>query len=456
MAENKLAVIILAAGKGSRMKASLPKVLHDLAGAPMISWVIRAAESLKPDRIIGVIGPDMDDVAEGFKPYDTIIQKEQNGTGGAVKAALPLLKDFKGDVLILLGDTPLLPSSALKSLIKVRHKDLYTGLSVLTVNRHNPFGYGRILTNDSGAVEAVVEEKDATAQQKKIVLCNTGTFCVDGARLHEWCAKLDTKNVAGEYYLTDLPKIAGSENVTTAMAILDDENLAQGCNTQAELAQLQNTAQQHLRADAMAKGTVMQDPSSVYLSYDTKIGKNVVIEPHVWVGPNVVIGSNVRIRAFSYLEGAVIGKGAVIGPQARLRTGADIGPDARIGNFVEIKKSRIGKRSKIGHLAYVGDCVMGDDTNFSAGAITVNYDGFEKHQTTIGKGVMVGSNVNLVAPVHIDDGAYIAAGSTITEDIPANSLSVARERATIRDGWAERYRKKMKKLRESKQRNKQA
>lgn len=443
--KHELAVIVLAAGKGTRMKSSLPKVMHKIAGLPMISHVIRAAEKLKPAHIITVIAPGMDDVAAAAAPHLCAVQKTQKGTGDAVKSALPYLKNFQGDVLILLGDMPLIRTQTLKSLIAARRKNPDIGLAVLGVHLDDPTGYGRMVLNDDGTLDSIIEHKDASAAQKQITLVNTGAFCVDGAELPKWIGAIQNKNAQGEFYITDLPAIAARAARKTAVVVADDAGEVRGCNTRADLAALEYIAQTRLRAASLDGGVTMTDPETVYFSWDTKIGADTVIEPHVVFGPGVSIESGVAIRAFSHIEGASIGKGASIGPFARLRPGAKIGEGAKIGNFVEIKKSAIGARSKIGHLAYVGDTDMGEDVNFSAGAITVNYDGFNKHKTGIGSGAMIGSNVNLVAPVTIGKGAYIAAGSTVAGDVPQDALFVARERGVTKKSWAKNFRAKNKK-----------
>ncbi len=437
MSQKPLNIVILAAGKGTRMKSESPKVMHALAGLPMINWLLKTAEQLSPEKIIVVTGPDMPDLEAAVKPHATVIQPERNGTGGAVKAALSELQGFDGDVLILLGDTPLVKLETLVSLIQAKGNG---GLSVLGCVMDNPHGYGRLIA-EKNVLQKIVEDKDASAKEKEVTLVNTGAFCVDGARLAGWVEAIGSNNAQGEYYLTDLPEIAAKDKAQTFTSLTTDEDEVRGCNKQADLAALEKTLQQRLRITVMESGVRLQDPTTVYFHHDTKIGQGTTIEPNVFFGPGVEIADHVTIKAFCHFEATKIDSGATVGPFARLRPGTHIEQDVRIGNFVEIKKSRIGKGSKVNHLAYVGDTDMGEDTNFSAGAITVNYDGFQKHQTTIGKGVMIGSNVNLVAPVQIDDGAFVAAGSTITEDVPADSLSVERTKAEIRTGWAAAYRK---------------
>ncbi len=442
MSKKPLAVVILAAGQGTRMKSNLPKVMHTLAGWPMIKWLLQSVEALAPEKIITVIGPDMPDLKKAVQPHETVVQKTRDGTAGALRCALPKLKGFQGDVLVLLGDAPLISVHTLRALVHMRSQGSKTGISVLGVELPNPYGYGRLIMSREGLLQDIVEQADADYEQQMVRLVNTGGFCIDGARLSRWLDMVGNDNAQGEYYLTDLPAIAARDRVDTRVCICPDPEEVMGCNSRSDLANLEMALQKRLRNAVMEDGVTMLDASSVYLHHDTAIAPGVVIEPHVFFGPDVHVSEGAHIKAFSHIEGTNIGKNASVGPFARLRPGSEIEEDVRIGNFVEIKQSTIGTRSKIGHLAYVGDCEMGDDVNFSAGAITVNYDGFEKHKTIIGKGVMVGSNVNLVAPLQVDDGAFIAAGSTVTEDVPADSLSIARDTAEIRKGWAAKYRKR--------------
>ncbi len=432
-----LAIIILAAGKGTRMKSDKPKVMHELAGRPMINWLLGACDALNPEKIVVVTGPDMPELEEAVKPHQTALQETRDGTGGAVRVAAPLLDGFDGDVLIVLGDTPLMSDHTLRDLIASKGE---APLSVLGCVLDKPFGYGRLILDEAGFLQAIVEEKDAAPEQKAVQLVNTGVFCVDGAQLGGWLDQLDSNNAQGEYYITQLPEIIAKTGAKMVVSVTPETHEILGCNTRADLATLEGHLQDRLREEHMNNGVVMHAPSTVYLWHDTEIGQDTVIEPNVIFGPEVKIAEAVTIKGFSHLEGAVVKKGAILGPFARLRPDTTIGEDAKIGNFVEIKKSNIGNGAKVNHLAYVGDCEMGDRVNFSAGAITVNYDGFQKHQTVIGKDVMVGSNVNLVAPVHIDDGAFVAAGSTITEDVPADALGIARDPAQIRKGWAAKFR----------------
>ncbi len=437
-----LAVVILAAGKGTRMRSDQPKVMHKVLGLPMINWVINTTNSLNPDKTIIVTGEGMDDLVAAVAPHDYVIQQTQLGTGDALKAAMPALKSFIGDVLVVLGDMPFLNPASLERLIAARNIDAGTGISVLGAQVDNPFGYGRLLISEDGTLLAIREEKDASDEEKLVNIVNTGAFCIDSRRIERWLLNLNNNNSQGEYYITDLPEIAAKDKMKTRVALVEDQREVCGCNTRFELIALKEMAQQMMRESFIDDGVIMQDPSSVYLHYDTQIGTGTFIEPNVYFGAGVIVGENVHIKAFCHFEGAIIGDKTTIGPFARLRPGAEIGQKVRIGNFVEVKKSAVGNGSKISHLAYVGDTIMGTDVNFGCGAITVNYDGFEKHQTVIGDGVMIGSNVNLVAPISLDDGAFVAAGSTITKDVPADALSVGRSQVKVRKGWAALNRKR--------------
>lgn len=437
-----LAVVILAAGKGSRMKSDQPKVMHKLAGLPMINWLLKTVSQLNPDQIYVITGPDMPDLEAAVAPHQTVLQQVRNGTGGALQCALPFLDGFKGNVMVLLGDTPLLSLQSLQALLDARNADALTGISVLGTLLNNPTGYGRLIEKSDGTLRHIVEEKDATAKERAVKKVNTGAFCIDGMRLANWLSKIDSNNAQGELYITDLPYIAAEDGFKTRVAMAGDAAETVGCNTRADLAQLEGTLQNRLREDIMKSGVHMHDPSTVYLHHDTVIEPGTVIEPNVFFGAGVTVKANAHIKAFCHFEGATIGENVTIGPFARLRPETELGNNVRIGNFVEVKKSKIGEGSKINHLGYVGDCVMGADVNFSAGAITVNYDGFEKHKTHIGNNVIVGSNANLIAPIAIDDGAFIAAGSTVTEDVPTDALSISRESGKIREGWAAEYRRR--------------
>lgn len=436
--KDPLAIVILAAGKGTRMKSDKPKVMHEIAGRPMIGWLIEVAESLSPEKIVIVTAPGMDDVAAAVAPHPVAIQKEQKGTGDAVKPALPLLKGFEGKILILLGDEPFLDKNVLEEMIG------WNGLSVMAVRPLSPKGLGRMIANEDGTLDRIVEEKDASEEQKEIRLCNAGNFCVPSTHLGKWLDQLQSNNAQNEFYLTDIPKIAEKDGYLTYV-VESDVQWVWGINTRAELAEHERMAQVMLREKAMAGGATLIDPNTVYLSFDTTFGRDVVVEPDVFCGPGVRIGDNVTINGFTHLEDVIIAQGASIGPFARIRGGAHLKENVKVGNFVEIKKSVIESGAKMNHLAYIGDSSIGAKSNIGAGTITCNYDGFDKHKTTIGAGVFVGSNSTLVAPVTLEDGAFVAAGSVVTHDVPKDSLVLARAKSVIKEGWATLYRNRKKK-----------
>lgn len=437
----KIACIILAAGKGTRMKSALPKPLHPVAGAPMVQHVIAAAEGLNPDRIVVVIGANMPEMAAAVQPHQTAVQQTANGTGGAALAARDALKDFDGDVLIVFGDSPLITTASLQRMIDIRRQMPAVGLTFSGMRPADPARYGRMVMDDDGTLKKIVEYKDATSDEKAITLCNGGIVVADGAKLFDWLSQIGNDNAQGEYYLTDLPPIARKDNRQTLVVEIDTAELA-GANTRVELAQLEHAMQQRLREKHMLNGATLIDPASVFFCADTLIGQDVLIEPNVFFGPAARVGDNVTIHAYSHIEGTEISNGAHIGPFARLRPGSHIGEGAKIGNFVETKNTRLGKGAKANHLTYLGDADIGDKTNIGAGVITCNYDGFLKYKTTVGSEAFIGSNTALVAPVTIGTGAIIGAGSTITKDVAQNALGITRAPQINKDGWAPEFRQK--------------
>lgn len=440
--KDPLAIVILAAGKGTRMKSRLPKVMHRIAGRPMIGWLIEVAESLNPEKIVVVTAPGMDDVAAAVAPHSVALQKEQRGTGDAVKPALEHLKGFTGKVLILLGDEPFLDKAVLEEMIG------WDGLSVMAVRPLSPKGLGRMIANEDGTLDRIVEEKDATEEQKEIRLCNAGNFCVPASHLGKWLDQLQPNNAQNEFYLTDIPRIAEKDGYLTYV-VETDVQWVWGINTRAELAEHERMAQVMLREKAMEEGVTFIDPNTAYLGHDTTFGRDIVVEPNVWFGAGVSIADNVVIHAFSHLENVKIERGAQIGPFARLRGGAHLKENVKIGNFVEVKNSVMEQGAKASHLSYLGDATVGPKSNIGAGTITCNYDGFDKHKTRIGAGVFVGSNATLVAPLSLEDGSFIAAGSVVTEDVPKDALFMARARHLVKEGWALLYRNKKKDKKES-------
>lgn len=421
--DQPLAIIILAAGKGSRMKSPLPKVLHPLAGLPMLLWLVQSCESLGPQKIVVVRNNETPEIDDLVAPHETAIQHEQNGTGDAVRAAMPALAGFDGRILIVMGDEPFVPLGALADMAA------RTELCVMGFETSDPHGLGRMVTDANGYLESIIEEKDCNDDQRAITLCNAGNYGINADDLRQWIDALDNNNAQGEFYITDLPEIARKQGHKTSIAAIEWEG-PWGINTQNQLAAHEKLLQNALRADHLNAGVHMLDPESVYFNYDTRIEAGVTIEPHVFFGAGVHIESGVRIKAFSHIEGATLKSGSSAGPYARIRPGSQIGEGAKIGNFVEINRSDIGEGAKIGHHCYVGDTQMGRGVNYSAGAITANYDGINKHKTIIGDHVMIGTNVNLVAPLIIEQNAFIAAGSTITENVPANALAISREKKT--------------------------
>ncbi|VAW13054.1 N-acetylglucosamine-1-phosphate uridyltransferase / Glucosamine-1-phosphate N-acetyltransferase [hydrothermal vent metagenome] len=434
--------IVLAAGMGTRMKSSRPKVMHEVAHRPMLAHVLRAAHQAGLSRRIVVIGLDMDEVGEavGDIPGETsfAIQTERRGTGHAVMAARQALDGHRGTVFILFGDTPLLRAETITAMASGLSG---ADISVLGFRPLDPSGYGRLLLDADGGLEAIVEHKDATEHQRRTDFCWSGLMAFSAARHLDLLDRLTTDNAQGEYYLTAIVEIARKTGLRVAAVECDAEDVM-GVNSRAELAKAEALMQDRLRVRAMAAGVTMADPASVYLAHDTELGADVVLEPGIVFGPGVTVGEGAHIRAFSHLEGARIGAGAAVGPYARLRPGANIGAGAKIGNFVEVKKSDIGANAKVSHLSYIGDAEIGARANIGAGTITCNYDGFNKWRTVIGEGAFIGSNSALVAPVRIGRSAFVASGSVVTADVEDDALVLGRARQEVKLGWAARFRAK--------------
>lgn len=434
-----LAVIILAAGDGTRMKSARPKVLHQVAQRPMIRHVLDAVAPLEPARTLVVVGKSMAEVVASVAPAETAVQSPPQGTGHAVKVALEALGRFEGDVLVVYGDTPLLTSQTLQALLAERRRAPAAAVAVLGMRPQDPGPYGRLVLASDGSLAAIVEAKDATAEQRAITLCNSGVMAFDGRHVAALVSAVGNSNAKGEYYLTDTVGLARKQDLTCrALETSTDELL--GVNSRAELAVAEAMMQQRLRARHMVAGVTLVDPTTVYFSADTAIGRDTVIEPSVIFGPGVRVGEAVEIRAMSHIVGATIGDRAVVGPFARLRPGAELGPEVHVGNFVEIKAARLGPGSKANHLSYVGDAVVGRGVNIGAGTITCNYDGFLKSVTTIGDGAFIGSNTALVAPVSVGADAIVGAGSVITSDVPADALALGRGRQVVKPGLAKELR----------------
>jgi bifunctional UDP-N-acetylglucosamine pyrophosphorylase/glucosamine-1-phosphate N-acetyltransferase len=442
-----VAVIILAAGHGTRMNSDLPKVLHCVGSAPLIAHTLGTARSLEPERIVVVVGHGGEAVAAAAREIDADVvvveQAEQKGTGHAVLAAAPALDGFEGDVVVLYADAPLVRPERLVAMLEARAKG--AAVVVLGFEAADPGSYGRLVT-DAAGLAAIVEARDATGAEREIRLCNSGILASDARLLLDLLAAVEPNNAKGEYYLTDVVGLARAQGLhATAITCPEAEML--GVNSRADLAAAEAAFQARARDAALANGTTLVDPATVWFALDTVIGRDVTVGQNVVFGPEVTVESGATIHAFSHLEGCHVSRGARIGPFARLRPGAEIAEDVHVGNFVEVKNAIVEEGAKANHLAYIGDARVGAGTNIGAGTITCNYDGVFKHRTEIGARVFVGSNSALVAPVSIGDGAIVAAGSVITEDVPAGALALGRARQAVKPGLGARL---MARLRETK------
>jgi bifunctional UDP-N-acetylglucosamine pyrophosphorylase/glucosamine-1-phosphate N-acetyltransferase len=433
-----LACIILAAGQGTRMRSDVPKVLHAIAGMPMIGYVLNACAELLPERITVVTPPGNAEIEKAVLPNRCAIQIKPLGTGDAVRAAHNDMRDSKGDVLVLYGDTPLITGATLR---RLQSKKAETGAAIVVAGfrTDEPGAYGRLVLGKGDRVEKIIEKVDASPAEREITLCNGGIMLFSSEKLWPLIDKLKDDNAKKEFYLTGCVALAFAAGDICAFTELPAVELL-GINTRSELARAEKLMQARLREQAMREGVTLIDPDTVYLSADTKIGRDVVIGPNVFIAPGVEIGSKVTIRAFCHFEQVRIEDGAVIGPFARLRPGSVIVAGAHIGNFVEIKNTEIGRGAKINHLSYIGDATIGAKANIGAGTITCNYDGFRKFHTHVGAEAFIGSNTALVAPVKVGEGSYVGAGSVITVDVPPYTLAVARGRQANIEGWASRFR----------------
>ena len=449
MSERSLSIVILAAGKGTRMKSKLPKVLHRIGGCPMLSHVLALAQDCRADSISVVVGPEMDEVATQVArdaPEARIfIQSEQKGTADAVLAARDALVGRTGPVVVLYADTPLIEAQTISRMVSVLKKK--EGIVVLGFEPDDPTGYGRLICNANGDIEAIREEKDASDSERQIRLCNSGVLAFDVLDLVHVLDRISDDNAKKEFYLTDAVHIVRSDGGQAAY-VTGTASEVLGVNSREQLAVAEAIWQRRVRRQFMDSGVTMIAPETVWLSYDTQIGRDVTIEPNVVFGPGVVIEDDVEIRANSHLvgidkkssAGVRVACGSVIGPYARLRPGAVVGKGAHVGNFVEIKSAELSDGAKVNHLTYVGDALVGEGSNIGAGTIFCNYDGFNKARSELGAGVFIGSNSALVAPVKIGDGAYVAAGSVITKDVEPDSLAIERSEQVEHKDWAMKYR----------------
>ncbi len=437
------ALIILGAGMGTRMNSDLPKVLHEIAGAPMLVHAMKAGAALEPERTVVVAGHGAALVEKAAKAYDpdvtVVIQSEQLGTAHAVGQARDALTGFGGDALVLYGDTPFIRPETLAAMTAAR---LTHDIVVLGFEAADPGRYGRLIMQDD-QLDRIVEFKDASDEERAVRLCNSGVIAAESATLFDLVDAVGNENAAGEYYLTDIIGIARARGLS-ATVVRCDEAETLGVNSRAELSRAEALFQQNARAVAQEDGVTLTAPETVFFAHDTVIGRDTVIEPNVVFGPGVTVESGATIRAFSHLEGCHVARGGVIGPYARLRPGAELAEDVKIGNFVEIKNAQIAEGAKVNHLSYIGDATIGARSNIGAGTITCNYDGVFKHHTTIGKDTFIGSNTMLVAPVTVGDAAMTGSGSVVTKDVPAGDLAVGRARQENKAGFAIRLFEKLK------------
>jgi len=442
MTDRPLAAIILAAGQGTRMKSETHKVLHPIAGKPMLHHLLDTVDSIGVERTVIVVGARREQIEASVAGRNVAIavQEEQLGTGHAVAQAHDALKGFAGDVLILYGDVPMVSADTMRDMIFRLNNGSDPRAVVLGFRPDDAGAYGRIIADDQGDIEKMVEYKDASERERAVNLCNSGLMAVRSTDLFILLDKISNDNAAGEYYLPDIVMLPGQQS---AVIEVDDPAEVAGVNSRAELAAVEGEWQSRRRAKAMADGVSLIAPETVWFSHDTEIASDVIIEPNVIFGPGVSIASGTTIYGHSHIEGAQIGADAKVGPFARLRPGSVMEEGSKIGNFVEMKKTVLGKGAKANHLTYLGDAEVGEGANIGAGTITCNYDGYFKYRTVIGKGAFVGSNSALVAPVTIGDGAIVGAGATLTKDVASDDLALVRAEQTVKAGWARKFRDAM-------------
>lgn len=432
--------VVLAAGEGTRMRSERPKVLHEIAGATMLSHVLRAVGEAGADRLAVVVGPDRADVEQAARSVapgaEIVVQAERLGTAHAVLRARGSLERAPGAVIVAFADTPLVRPETFSRLLA--SLEAGAAVSVLGFEAAVPTGYGRLVQRD-GRLVAIREERDASPEERAITLCNAGLMGLRGDVALALLDRVENRNAKGEYYLTDVVEIAHAQGLPVAVVTAPEDEV-QGVNDRVQLSLAERSIQERLRRAVMVNGATLIAPETVFLSHDTRIGRDVLIEPNVVFGPGVVVNDRAVIHAFSHLEGATVREGASVGPFARLRPGTVLGPKAKVGNFVEIKNADLGPDAKVSHLTYLGDASVGAGANIGAGTITCNYDGFFKYRTEIGANAFVGSNSALVAPVRIGEGAYVGSGSVVTEDVPADALAIARGRQAVKEGWAATFR----------------
>ncbi len=445
----QVSLIVLAAGLGTRMNSDLPKVLHPLAGVPMLHHALAAGRALEPSRVVVVTGHGADAVARSARDFDDacdcVVQEPQLGTAHAVAQAAPLLADAPGEAIVLYGDTPFVRPETLKEMLAARVDHAVVFLGFIAAD---PARYGRFVTMDDQLLK-IVEYKDATAAERAITLCNSGVVCAEAKTLFRLVASVGNKNASGEYYLTDVVELARAEGLPVGF-VTCPETETLGINTRVQLAAAEAAFQSRARAEALDNGVTLTAPETVFFALDTHVGRDASIGPGVIFGPGVTIESGAEIKGFCHLEGCHISRGATVGPFARLRPGAELAEDVHVGNFVEIKNSILDEGVKVGHLTYIGDTDIGEFSNIGAGTVTCNYDGVMKHRTRIGKRAFIGSDTMLVAPVSVGDDALTASGSVITDDVPAGALAVGRARQVNKPGLATRLMAKLKAIKAAK------
>jgi bifunctional UDP-N-acetylglucosamine pyrophosphorylase/glucosamine-1-phosphate N-acetyltransferase len=442
--QRRFAVVILAAGQGTRMRSDTHKVLHPIASRPLLLHLLDRVDALGADKRVVVVGKGREQVEAAIAERDATVafQAEQKGTGHAVQQAQAALEGYDGPVLVLYGDTPFVEAETLRRMLDRLDGDGGPGVVVLASCPADPGKYGRIILGEGDHIAKMVEFRDATEEERAVRLCNSGMMAVRAKDLFRWLGEVGNDNAAKEYYLPDIVNIAAAEG-REAVVIEGDPYETAGVNSRAELAHLELEWQRRRREEMLDQGATLIDPESVWFAYDTRLARDVTVEPHVVFGPGVEVAEGAVIKAFSHIEGAIIGAKASIGPFARIRPGTRLAERTKVGNFVELKKARVAEGAKVNHLSYVGDAEIGAGANIGAGTITCNYDGFGKYRTVIGAGAFIGSNTALVAPVTIGDGAVIGAGSVITEDVEADALAVERSEQKGISGWARRFRERM-------------
>jgi bifunctional UDP-N-acetylglucosamine pyrophosphorylase/glucosamine-1-phosphate N-acetyltransferase len=445
-ASRPLAVVILAAGKGTRMKSARHKVLHPIGGRPMVEHLLASVAELSPARQVVVVGDGRDQLEAALGGRATIaVQEPQLGTGHAVQQAEPALAGFVGDVLILYADVPFVRAATMRAMLDRLAAEDAPAVVVLGFEPADTLQYGRVLADRDGRIARMVEHKDASEAERACRLCNSGLMAVRSKDLFALLARVGNANAQGEYYLVDIVNIANAEGRASAVVVADDPGEVVGVNSRAELAQAEAQWQALKRDEAMAAGASLRAPETVWFSWDTELGRDVTVEPNVVFGPGVKIAEGATIRAFSHLEGATVGEGCEVGPFARLRPSAVLERKAKVGNFVEVKQATLGEGAKANHLSYLGDAEIGADANIGAGTITCNYDGYFKYRTVIGERAFIGSNSALIAPVKIGADAIVAAGSAVSRDVADGELRMVRAEQLVKPGWADRFHEAMRK-----------